>query len=268
MKRQQIIVHAGFHKTGTSAVQSFLGKNGKHLWPYMALVLPARIADITRCATLYSVLRDPVSLDEFHHRLTAFLRTLDIGRKRHLLISAEDLAGLIPGRNRQLSYGSSPALMAAIKSAVTQVFDTQCDLTFYFCTRETDAWLRSSYWQNLRASNLQLGFDAYCDAYDNAADFDTALTEIRHAVGDTHVMAFPLEGTQDLRFGPASPLFDLITLPKETRAALVPVAYHNTQPPQDLVDQIRDLNRSGLNTNTLAQRKKTLLDLHSATNSG
>ena len=95
---QRIVVHGGFHKTGTTSIQSFLMANGKHLWPHMALVMPARINDITKIATMHSVIRDPLSLDEYQFRMTTFLRTLDIGKKRHLCISSENLAGLIPGR--------------------------------------------------------------------------------------------------------------------------------------------------------------------------
>ena len=76
MSGQHIVVHAGFHKTGTTAIQSFLADNGPHLWPHMALVLPGRIGPVSKCATLHSVMQDPLTLEEYHGRLTAFLQTL------------------------------------------------------------------------------------------------------------------------------------------------------------------------------------------------
>jgi hypothetical protein len=34
---RRIVVHAGFHKTGTTSAQAFLAENGPVLWPVMAL---------------------------------------------------------------------------------------------------------------------------------------------------------------------------------------------------------------------------------------
>lgn len=268
MTTQQIVVHAGFHKTGTTAVQSFLRQNGKHLWPHMALVLPSRIADVTKCATLHSAMRDPLSFDEFCHRLRMFLLTLDIGTKRHLLISAEDLAGLIPGRSHQEEYGSCAALMGGMKEVISDVFGDHRALSFYFSTREKQAWLRSSYWQNLRVSKLTLSFQDYAEKFETAAEFASILSQTKAAVGETSVLSCPLEDTTGAAFGPATPLLDLFPLPDETRAALGPVEHKNVSPPAELITQILGLNRSGLDAETLTARKNEVLTLHRAANSG
>lgn len=268
MTVQQIVVHAGFHKTGTSAVQSFLHNNGKHLWSHMALVLPGRIGDVTRCATLHSVMNDPLSLEEFQYRLTTFLQTLDIGKKRHLLLSAEDLAGLIPGRSGHADYSACPVLMASIKHAIQEVFGTERALTFYFSTREKLSWLRSSYWQNLRGSDLRLDFDAFAATFDRAADFDPILQATQHALGDTPVLRCALEDTHGSTFGPATPLINLFPLPADVVAALAPAQHLNVSPRQALIDEIRDVNQSGLDREALVARKNEILALHSLPNSG
>ena len=255
---QHIVVHAGFHKTGTTAIQSSLAANGKHLWPHMALVLPARIGPVSKCATLHSVTQDPLSLEEYHSRLTEFLHTVHIGKKRHLLISCEDLAGLIPGRSGHDNYTTCPVLMLATKVAIQDVFGSDLPLTFYMSTRDPDTWLRSSYAQNLRVSPLKMDFDQYSTAYRDAADFAPVLTQTQLLLEDTPVMTQALEDTSDLRFGPATPIIDLFPLPAETLAALAPPQRRNTSPDAALLAQMLDLNQSGLDEDDLYARKKAL----------
>lgn len=256
---QRIVVHAGFHKTGTTTIQSFLMENGKHLWPHMALVMPARIAEITKCATLHSVIQDPLSLDEFQYRLTEFLRTLDIGKKRHLCISSENLAGLIPGRSGKESYARCPELMAATKDALREVFGDQIAITFYLSTREPDSWLRSSYWQNLRASDLKMDFETYVETYRGSADFQPIIDATRIALQDTPLITAALEDTKHSAFGPATPIIDLFPLPPTTRAALTLPIMKNTSPNAATIAKILDLNRSGLDAVALEACKKELL---------
>ena len=257
---QQIVVHAGFHKTGTTTIQSFLQANGKHLWPHMALVLPARINEITKIATMHSVMRDPLSRDEFHYRLVTFLRTLDIGKKRHLCISSENLAGLIPGRSGKESYAGCDSLMATIKDALQEVFGPTLPITFYLSTREAESWLRSSYWQNLRASDLKMDFETYAATYQSAADFQPVIDDTRAALGDTPLLTTALEDTIHTEFGPATPIIDLFPLPAVTRALLAKPMRQNLSPDAATIAEILTLNRSGLDGETRDIRKKALLD--------
>lgn len=256
---QQIVIHAGFHKTGTTSIQSFLLGNGKHLWPHMALVMPARINEITKIATLHSVIRDPLSLDEYRYRMTAFLRTLDIGKKRHLCISSENLAGLIPGRNGKESYAGCPDLMVATKEALREVFGPDIAITFYLSTRNPQSWLRSSYWQNLRASDLKMDFDTYAETYQTAADFAPILDETQSALGTTPLLTRPLEETVNMTFGPATPIIDLFPLPANVRNALSAPEVKNHSPDADTIAQVLALNRSGLDPETRDAQKAALL---------
>ena len=259
MSPQQIVVHAGFHKTGTTSIQSFLMENGKHLWPHMALVMPARINEITKWATLHSVIGDPLSLEEYQFRMVEFLKTLDIGKKRHLCISSENLAGLIPGRSGKESYTRCPELMAATKQALIDVFGSDLPITFYLSTREPISWLRSSYWQNLRASDLRMDFKTYVDTHQSAADFQPVIDATRAALGSTPLLTTALEETTLMQFGPATPIIDLFPLPAATRDTLTLPAVKNTSPEPATIAQVLELNRSGLDTDTLDARKKALL---------
>lgn len=234
-------------------------ENGKHLWPHMALVMPARINEITKCATLHSVIGDLLSLEEYHYRMVAFLKTLDIGKKRHLCISSENLAGLIPGRSGKESYTRCPELMAATKEALVDVFGPDLPITFYLATREPNSWLRSSYWQNLRASDLKMDFDTYAETYRSAADFQPVIDATRDALAGTPLLTTTLEHTIHTQFGPATPIIDLFPLPAATRAALTLPSLKNTSPDAAIIAKVLELNRSIFDPDTLDARKKALL---------
>lgn len=259
MSLQQIVVHAGFHKTGTTSIQSFLMGNGKHLWPHMALVMPARINEITKVATLHSVFRDPLSLDEYRYRMCAFLRTLDIGKKRHLCISSENLAGLIPGRSGKESYAGCPDLMAATKDALREVFDPDIAITFYLSTRDPQSWLRSSYWQNLRASDLKMDFDAYAETYEAAADFAPILDQTQEALGTTPLLTRRMEDTVGMEFGPATPIIDLFPLPANARKALSAPQVKNHSPDAAIIAQVLEVNRTVFDPEAREAQKAALL---------
>ncbi|MGB4111827.1 MAG: hypothetical protein WBK15_02155 [Yoonia sp.] len=256
---QQIVVHAGFHKTGTTTIQSFLMENGKHLWPHMALVMPARISEVTKFATMHSVIGGPISRDEFHFRMVEFLRSLDIGKKRHLCISAEDLAGLIPGRSGKETYAGCPALMATTRDALREVFGPDLPITFYLSTRDPDRWLRSSYWQNLRSAPLKMDYATFAETYPDAANFEPIIAQTREALGDTPLLTTAMEDTLSMRFGPATPIIGLFALPAETLDALTMPISRNASPSPEIIAEVLALNRSGLDRDTLDARKKALL---------
>ena len=258
---QHIIVHAGFHKTGTTAVQDFFFKNGPLLWPHTAFVGPARINDVTRLATLHSTTGDPVSLGEFKGRLVAFLKTLDIGKKRHLVISSENLAGLIPGRSRHADYAACPALMRATQSAVRAVFGTQRQLHFYISTRAADPWLASSYWQNLRASRLQLDFDTYAKTYRTAADFGPIIAATRTALGETPLHTSSLEELRDTHLGPATPIIKLLPLPDDVITKLTPPVSRNASPNAEMIARVLAQNNLPQTDGWQAQKDALLASL-------
>ena len=149
--------------------------------------------------------------------------------------------------------------MVATKDALREVFGPDRSITFYLSTRDPQSWLRSSYWQNLRASDLKMDFDTYADTFKDAADFGPILAETQAALGDTPLVTVTMEETLELEFGPATLLIDLFGLPAQTRNALSAPEMKNLSPDAATIAQILALNRSGLDTDTRDARKKALL---------
>lgn len=255
---RQILIHAGFHKTGTSSVQATLRANGPQIWPTHALVLPHRIHDATRMATMHSVMGGPVSLAEFKDRLLALFKGLTLGRRRGLIVSAEDLAGLIPGRRGHVTYDACPDLMVMIESCLRQVWGSDTSITFYFGTREPEGWYKSLYWQNLRSSRLTMEFQTFADSL-GALAFDEVIKATKAKLRHATVRTIRLEDQTEAEFGPATPILEAANLLPEHRARLVPGRIANASPSNDILRAVLAMNRSDASDEEVAQGKDRLL---------
>jgi hypothetical protein len=234
--------------------------NGEHIWPHHAIAIQHRIRDPLQFALTYSTGAGAVALDEFRSRFKGFLKTLNLGQDRGLIISAENLAGMMPGKNELVEgYTACPMLMKTVAHCIEDVIDPNPDMTFHFSTRGKDAWLRSIWWHNLSKTRLTENFNTFAAALGPTCDLDETVAQVQKAVGPYTVSSMALEHTANQRFGPATPLIDLLELPKSTEQALQNIPAENVMPPRDLVKEFLALNRSKISKGELAARKQELL---------
>ena len=258
MPGRRVIIHAGFHKTGTTTIQRFLHANGKHIWPRCSLTLPRRVRKgAGQKALQYS--RFPTSdlLDAFGRDLHDVLSEIDVGQSRKVLISDENLAGRMPGRDGQVSYSQTATLMARIEDVVCDIFGTETDVNFHFTVRDPDEWLRSTYKHNLRKTRLTLEPEEYARAYGASADLMGVVDQVASTVTG-HVQTSDLADASGIE-GPAAPLLDLIELPPHRRRKLEPLPRQNTSYDDALLDEFLALNRSGLTDDAVRAAKADLL---------
>ena len=255
-----IIIHAGFHKTGTTTAQRFLMENGAHIWPSYAIATQHRIKEPLKMALAYSTGAGQLALDEFRFQLTDFLKTLNLGANRGLIMSDENLAGMMPGKNDLVDgYTSCPALMQVVAQCVEDVINPNPNLTFYFSTREPTTWLRSIWWHNLSKTRLTEGLEDFSSKLGPTCDLDETVRQVQAAVGPYQVVSSRLEQVADQAFGPAAPLIDLLELHSENRRALRTIPAENVMPSLDLANTFLALNRSELSNSQLTAHKKKLL---------
>ena len=258
MPGRRVIVHAGFHKTGTTSAQNFLRANGKHIWPRCSLVLPAKLrGGAARMAVRYSRFGTDAILDAFADDLHATLSAIDPGTSRKILISDENIAGRMPGRDGQMAYHATPTLMARAEDVICDVFGAEADVVFHFTTREPQSWLRSTYKHNLRTSRLVMNLAEYTQTYGPAADLAGVTEAVADAVTGT-VYTIDLADL-DGPLGPARPLIELIELPDHRRRKLAPHPTMNKGPEDGLIDDLLALNRSNLSDEALIASKADLL---------
>lgn len=253
----RVIVHAGFHKTGTTSAQKFLRANGKHIYPRCALVLPGRLRKgAARMAVRYSRFGTVALLDQFGADLHEVLSQIE-RKNRAVLISDENLSGRMPGRDRQLDYNATPALMARAEDVICDVFGAEADVVFQFTTRAPHDWLRSTYKHNLRTSRLTKDEAEYGAVYAPAADLDRVVRAVADAVTGS-VYATDLADL-DGPLGPAAPLIDHIELPAHLRNRLKPHPAQNAGPTDVMIADLLALNRADLSDDALKTAKDALL---------
>lgn len=204
---RRIVIHAGFHKTGTSSVQQVLRINRHLLKPQMRSVLKGSMTGLIHAARGYSTWRDPLTLAKFSHRFEDLLsRHADMPR-RSLCLSGEELAGHLPGRGALADYSAAPVLAAQMARIVKTTYP-RTELIFFYSTRAPDAWLRSAYWEHVKSSSMTMDWDAFSKTYGHAADLDRIVDDIA-VVHPGIVRRARLEDATGLPAGPATPVLEL-----------------------------------------------------------
>lgn len=215
---RRLIIHAGFHKTGTTTVQRALRVNRALLKPYLRSVLKPPLVDTLHASRGFSTWRDPITLQKFRRRFHDVLASITGMPRRCLVISAEELSGHLPGRDHLDDYSAAVELAREMAAVAAEVMP-EAELVFYYSTRAADPWLRSAYWQHVRASSMTLDFEDYCARYAGSADLDGVIDAVASAQ-PARVERAALDAQRDAPAGPVSPLLDLCDVPAEVQARL------------------------------------------------
>lgn len=242
----RMLVHAGFHKTGTTSVQKMLGQNKHRLRPHAHICLRRHMIPVCEAARVYSATRDALDLIHYTHELTHFLQQFQGPQDRNICISSEDLAGHMPGRRNLQTYDAAPILMKAFVYTVEKVLPEPPEMVFYFSTRDAESWLRSCYGQHLGVVRMTMSLDDYRRDYAESARLDRIIDKVRIAVGPHHVERRALETMQDTPLGPLTPILDLLDVPPRTRAKLKALPPANVAMPDALQDEYLRINKSDL----------------------
>ncbi|WP_439521431.1 hypothetical protein [Marivita sp.] len=242
----QIVIHAGFHKTGTTSVQSMLRENASVLSPHLRVFLKDAFDDLTNKARAFSIDPRERTLEQVATAATAFFETIDTSDPRPILMASEDLSGHMPGRHGLECYDSAGLVMKCIADAAIARFGVTADLAFFFSTRDRDTWLRSTWWQNLRSTRLTDDFATYSAQFDEARSLEDILIEVSNDVAPARVTSQRLEVSTDLPVGPLDPILSLLDLPDLKRETLRVLPPENVQPDLGIDAVFLALNQSGL----------------------
>ena len=80
---RKVVIHAGFHKTGSNTVQQTLRLNRPVLRRVMASVLKPMMGDVVGAARTYSVTGDPLERARFAARMVLLLQDQPVFRNVH-----------------------------------------------------------------------------------------------------------------------------------------------------------------------------------------
>ncbi|PYC49063.1 hypothetical protein DI396_03110 [Litorivita pollutaquae] len=238
----RMVLHCGFHKTGTTSVQKMLDRDRALLAPQMQIALKAEIRAAALAARDWSATRNPAKMSAYIYDLALFFESLDPDDPRPLCLSCEDLCGFMPGRRHLTDYRAAAELLPALCEVIQEVLPAS-DITFYFSTRAPEPWVKSCYAQHLRASGLRDDFPTYRAQYLPHADLDADIARIAKAVAPHRVAWSALEDMTG-RLGPLDPLLDLVAISTELRAKIAPLPPANTALDEDVKAALLEINRT------------------------
>ena len=239
---RRILIHAGFHKTGTTTLQNTLLLNAATLLPHVEIylqdgvtLLPLREAVLTfsgnRCKETKQVISE---------RAGALFGSLDPSDQRPILVSSESLSGHFPGSAGVHKYGPAPIAIELIRDAWVEVMGSAEGFEVYYSTRR-EGWLESCHWQRLKTNRTTLSLEEYCTKFAIAADHDAILDDIRARLGPAHVHTRALEDMDH----PIDPVLDILGL-KELRDGLHIPDNANVFPGEAAREKLLALNRSNI----------------------
>jgi PHD/YefM family antitoxin component YafN of YafNO toxin-antitoxin module len=190
----RILLHPGFHKTGTSSLQRGAQAYVTQLAPHLRLMLTPDVIEAARLARKFSAQPDIDLLRLFAEHFAEAIDRLDPNDPRAVLISAEDLSGYIPGHHDVAGYDAAPPLMNVATAVLRSHFGDEAEIHIWYTTRTARDWQRSVYWQNLRALRLTEEFETYRLRLHHAARLPEVVQRVAERLGRrAKVSASPIE---------------------------------------------------------------------------
>jgi hypothetical protein len=254
---RKIVIHAGFHKTGTSTVQAVLRANRKLLMPALAIRLKGQMQELMHATRGYSTYGTEDELDKVSHRFDTLLAGLPGMPRRTLLLSAEELSGHMPGRGALADYSAAPVLMYLFWERAKAAFP-KTPVNFIFATRNSANWQRSAWAEHVKSSGMTLEYADYVARYAQASDLTQILRDVTSRV-PAPILSYALEDCASLPLGPADPVLDLCDIPPEIRTTLKPQPPQNTRLSEDTLAALLQINRTHKDTDARNDAKAALL---------
>ena len=250
-----LVIHAGFHKTGTSSILAFFHSNIKVLEPHVAVVLKGDMEDLIRACRGYSKARSGFDRAKLTLRAEALFAKLATRPKKALLRSAEELSGHMPGRPGTDDYGAAVDILGDLVR-VARVLMPKRAVIICLGTREPEAWIESAYWENVKSSILTSGLEEFRAAFHPAADLDGMVNKILTGAMPDRILRMPLEKAPE--DGLAAPILDLLDLPIGLRETLKPVTEKNRPDPPERREEFLRINRAVTDRAERSRMKKAL----------
>lgn len=258
----RILIHAGFHKTGTTSLQALLERNRGKLAPYATIYVKEALGDARFLGRLYGQFPSLLRRLRFRRGVRAFLA--GIPDDPVIVISRESFSGMMLGfRGARLRKPRRYAPMAIplAKELIREIrrrFGPDVQIEFLYTVREPEAFLNSAWRHVLRTSRLTQDYAAFRAEFTPAPDLRAEAQEIARAIAPVPVHVAELEEYADDPLGPGRALLDLLGVPAATQEKLRPVTRHNPGQSAELSAQFLEMNRGTLRGRALYRSKESL----------
>lgn len=256
---RQILLHPGFHKTGTSSVQHFLWHNREKLTPYFDLRMFRHMKSVAATCAKYSASLDPLDLLDLVPQLDESFTLFPANKNRDMLVSCKGFCGHLPCNSAVKDYRSVPVLITYLAGYLAERFP-DAQVKILFTTRNAQDWLFSMYRQQLKAHRLAEDFATFSKLYAAAADLNAVINDVAVALTPLPVMYMPLEDMIRHPLGPGAAVVDQMSVPAAVKQTLEPVGIGNAGPDEAIWKHYLELNRSHQPDQRVASQKNEMAD--------
>jgi len=221
--RPKILIHPGFHKTGTSSIQQMLWVNRVRLAPHLGVLLLRHLRPAAKICMAYARDQNPLRLTDMVEVMDEVLAQNDLSPSqiggRDLVLSCEGLVGHLPGFPNVDTYAVAPITIAFLTGYFEDRFPF-ADVQVVLTTREAEGWLYSAWRHHLLAHRMRMDWPAFERRFRPAADLLAVIRDVNDAISPVPLFTLDLEAASAHALGPGGALLEMVRLPRATRAAL------------------------------------------------
>ncbi len=238
---KKIVFHAGFQKTGSTAVQNRILDNINHLSPYFHYLGKRDLKDLKKFAQ--QAIRNPSSRGR--EKLLEALEELASGtasiQQPVVLMSSE----ILFGNDIYSESGNLVSWMEQILPLFAKAFsDHELECVFY--TRDPESWLFSTYRQSVLMRGYTITFDEYRRNLPFALDWDSIRKTVEECVAPSNVTFVDMKTDIGEATGLGTALFRHCQVPETVLSQLSFAASDNVSLNEDALQIMREANVQGL----------------------
>lgn len=254
---REILIHPGFHKTGTSSIQHYLWFNREVLAAHLSLLMLRHMKPVVKDCARFSRTRDPLELVDLVAHLDDAMVEAAPDPDRHLIVSCEGLAGHLPGWPGVPDYGALPTLVSYLVGYFQETAP-EAQIRVVFTTRAAEDWLFSAYRHHLKSHRLTQDYVDFARAHEAASALKDAAYAVAEAIAPVPVQTIDMSEALQHPLGPGAALVSTLPIPSGFLSATTPVGRGNQGPDETLWKQFLALNLGDLPDDEVQARKQAL----------
>jgi len=258
----KVLVHAGFHKTGTTSLQNVLGRNRKVLSPHFSYYGKTDFLQAGAKARMYGQRRFVWRRIAFRRSFRRFLLTVPADRV--IVLSRETFSGAMPGHRdifgRTLTDQTETSCQLAqeIVAALYRRFGRDTEIEFLYTTREHSDWISSVHGHLLRSIRITENHAEFQHKLAKTPAPATVAQAVAKRIAPVPVHIARLEDYADQPEGPAAAIFDLLNVPNATRDLIRTTGPKNVGPSASTRAALLELNKGNHGKDQLKELKESM----------